>query len=63
MITPLGLNDVQLRSSRVLPKNSPTTSIQKSKGDEVHEKDLNIDQENIPLKDDVLTLSKDEQIK
>lgn len=51
MITPLGLNDVQLRSGRVLQKKSPTNAIKKSKEDEVHEKDANLDQENIPLKE------------
>jgi len=44
MITPLGLNDVQLRSSRVLQKNSPTTAIKKSKEDEFHEKYVDLDQ-------------------
>jgi len=63
MITPLGLNDVQLRFGRVLQKKSPTTAIQKSKGDEVHDKDVNLDEEKIPLTEDVPILSKDEQIK
>lgn len=54
MITPLGLNDVQLRSGRVLQNNSPTTAIKKSKEDEFHEKYVNLDQENIPLKENVL---------
>ena len=53
MITPLGLNDVQLRSARVFQKKSPKIVIQKSKEDEVHEKDANLDQENIPPEEDV----------
>lgn len=46
MTTPLGINDVQIRCGRVLPKKSPTISIQKSKEDEAPEKDMNLDQEN-----------------
>lgn len=63
MITPLGLNDVQLRSGRVLQKKSQKISIQKSKEDKVHENDENIDQENTPLKEYVHIQSKDEKIK
>ena len=44
-------------------KKFPTTAIQKSKGDEVHEKDVNLDQEKIPLKEYVPIVSNGEKIK
>lgn len=44
MITPLGINDVQLISSLVFQKKSPKISIKKYKEGEVHEKDINFNQ-------------------
>ena len=62
MITPLGINDVQLISGRVFQNKSPTIIIQESKEDEIQEKDESIDQESISLREYVPIQSKYDQI-
>ena len=50
MITPLDLNNVQLRSGRILEKRLPLVVIQESREDEPLEKEISLNQEEIPQK-------------
>ena len=54
MITPLNLNNVQLRSGRILEKKSPSVVIQESEKEKIFEEEKSLNEKRKKLKNKLL---------